>query len=488
MTTAAPVNTAAPDPVNALANFPLHEKQGMCFLSPATEILYGGAAGGGKSYLMRAAAIFWCCAIPGLQVYLFRRHFGDLLTNHMEGPRSFHVMLEPLRQAGRVKIIKQVIKFDNGSRIYLRHLQHEKNVYGFLGAEIHLLMFDELTTFTEKMYTFLRGRCRLGALKVPDEYKGLFPRIINGSNPGNIGHHWVKKYFVDKPESKDSEDYRYVLRTMRKEDGGMLRQYIPAVMTDNPTLVDNDPDYINKLEGLGDPALVEAMKNGDWNIIAGAMFGSVWRKHLHVRAPFDIPSHWKIWRSADDGFANPAVTVWMAQNPRTETIYVVKELHKCMMMPEDFAREVIRIDRELKVVDVDLNGNPLTPRYLDMILEGYIDSSAFDNTGSSPITRGKQMNNLGCRWKPVPKWPGSRIAGIQEFFRRLSINHKDPERKAGIQFFSNCVNCIRTIPALPRHATDVEDIMDDADDHDFDAVRYALQWRFPKFAITKFTT
>ena len=69
-------------------NLHLHPKQWGAFLSSATEILYGGAAGGGKSFLMRVAAIVWCAAIPGLQVYLFRRIREDLIKNHVEGPKG----------------------------------------------------------------------------------------------------------------------------------------------------------------------------------------------------------------------------------------------------------------------------------------------------------------------------------------------------------------------------------------------------------------
>jgi hypothetical protein len=86
-------------------NLALHAKQGEALNSQGTEILYGGAAGGGKSHLMRVAAILWCAAIPGLQVYLFRRIYDDLIKNHMEGPKGFRAMLAPWALAGFVRIV-----------------------------------------------------------------------------------------------------------------------------------------------------------------------------------------------------------------------------------------------------------------------------------------------------------------------------------------------------------------------------------------------
>ena len=94
---------------------------------------------------------------------------------------------------------------------------------------------------------------RPGSFKVPAQYKGLFPRILAGSNPGGIGHHWVKETFVDRGQ--------YNLCKVVNDEGGMLRQFIPAKMQDNPSLTENDPDYVKKLEGLG-----EAMKSDTYNV------------------------------------------------------------------------------------------------------------------------------------------------------------------------------------------------------------------------------
>ncbi len=105
-----------------------------------------------------------------------------------------------------------------------------------------------------------------------------------------------------------------------------------------------------------------------------------------------------------------------------------------------------------------------------------LDSAAFSQTGQTAITRGDQMNAAGCKWIPVEKWPGSRIARIKNFHQLLAPNPKAPG-KPGIVFFSNCRNAIRTIPALQCSQRDPEDVDDAGECHAFDGVTYACQYK-----------
>ena len=279
--------------------------------SKATEILYGGAAGGGKSFFLRVSAIRWCMEVPGIQAYIFRRTLPDLRQNHLRGPTSFHVLLSEMIDSGHVKFRSQENEFSfwNGSRIALGHVQYEDDVNKYHGAEIHVLLMDELTHFTSYIYSFLRSRVRVAGLDIPEKYKDLLPRIESGSNPGNVGHAWVKRAFVAprKPEE---------IWQTPNDEGGMTRQFIPAKLSDNPALEESDPMYLARLEGLANPALVKAMRDGDWDIIAGAAFDR-FRRGVHIIEPFELPRWWLRFMAIDWGSTKPFSVGWWAVSDGT---------------------------------------------------------------------------------------------------------------------------------------------------------------------------
>lgn len=453
----------------------LHQRQTEAFLSEATEILYGGAAGGGKSHLMRIAAIAWCTDIPGLQVYLFRRISDDLAKNHMEGPTGFPSLLGEWIDDGHVKInwSRNFIEFWNGAKIHLCHCQYEKDVTKYQGAEIHVLMLDELTHFTDKIYRYLRGRCRMGALQVADKYRGQFPRIIAGSNPGGVGHNWVKSTFIDGSPPM-------AVVKQKPDEGGMFRQFIPARLQDNPTLTATDPDYESRLEGLGNKALIRAMKMGDWNIISGGMFDDVWEEQIHVLTPFSIPSSWRVDRSFDWGSSKPFSVGWWAESDGTEAV-----MHDGTK--RTFPRGTLfriaewygwngRPNEGLKMSDSAI-AQGVVQRQADMSLAakvrpGPADSSIFDESnGDSPA---KIQERHGVRWEKADKSPGSRKRGWQLMRGRLIASRQERMEEPGLFIFETCRQFIRTFPVLPRSDRDPDDIDTDAEDHIADESRYRV--------------
>lgn len=450
----------------------LHRQQGRALRCPGQEILYGGAAGGGKSHLIRAAEIVWALSAPGLQCYLFRRTFPELVDNHLNGPGRFREMLARLVAKGLCRIAGKDIKFANGSAIHLRHLQHEKDLNAYQGTEIHVLGIDEATHFTESEYRYLRGRVRLGGWRPPDDCPWTFPRILLGTNPGGKGHHWAKRDFVDHGP--------YRIHRAAKDQGGMLRCFIPAKLDDNPSMLRNDPEYRERLEGLGDEVLVRALLDGDWEVVAGAMYGKTWRKDRHTCEPFPIPWEWPIWIGADDGFDAPAAFYWLTQDPRTKTVFVIRELYRAEMLPEDAAERIKRIHDEIPRCD---ERNPDRLYSNEEPIRGILDSAAFADSGQTrkkgekKTSRGDQLRKLGVRLKPCAKGAGSRALRAKNLHRMLATNPDDPAKRPRLIIFrGECPNLIRTLPTLSRDSKDRDAVDTDEEDHGFDGLTYGLQW------------
>ena len=448
----------------------LHAKQGVALETPATEVLYGGAAGGGKSHLIRAAAVMWCGMIPGLQVYLFRRLRDDLVKNHIEGPQGLRALLQPWARDGLCDIVEDEIRFWNGSKIYLCHCKDEKDRFKYLGAEIHVLLIDELTTFTDTIYRFLRSRVRMAGVSVPPSLAGMFPRILCGSNPGNVGHQWVKAAFIDARPPLATD------RTAAVE-GAMIRQFIPAKLSDNPSI---DPgDYSNKLEGLGSPALVKAMKDGDWNVVAGAFFPE-FETEKHVIAPRALPAYWHRFRAFDWGFARPFSVGW----------YAVSDGE----LP-DIPRGALIRYREWYGAQRDSNGTTIPnaglrltaeevadgiverergDAYNNRVISGVADPSIFAENGGPSIA--DRMAARKCFFRPADNMRIAQkgaISGWDHVRARLKGDGEQPS----LFLFSTCREAIRTIPPLQHDDARPEDLNTESEDHCADEIRYACASR-----------
>ena len=452
--------------------FALHPRQTTAYFTPADEMLYGGAAGGGKSHLIRQASVMDSLLIPGLQSYIFRRVRDDLFKNHVEGPKGLQRLAA--QSDGLFHVVADEVRFANSAKIYLAHCKDDKDRFKYQGAEIHVLNMDELTHFSEVVYRFLRSRNRLIGLKSPARLPGPYPRIRCGSNPGNIGHHWVKRAFIDGVQP-------YQLRRMPESEGGRLRQFIPAKMADNPDLMRDDPGYENALAGLGDPALVAAMRNGDWNVIAGAFFHEFLTAR-HVIAPRPIPAHWLRFRACDWGSAKPFSVGWYAVSDGSEDwaapgcIVRYREWYGCATDAEgNFQPDVgLRLDaRELGAGIVER-----TPKG-ERIAYGVIDPRAYARDGGPPIA--EELARAGVFFRRADNARVARagsVGGWDQVRRRLN---GDAEGRPLLLIFSTCVHLIRTLPALQYDEDNAEDVKDGAEDHAPDELRYACMSR-PRIA------
>lgn len=437
---------------------------------------------------MRVAAIVWCAQIPGLQVYLFRRIKDDLVKNHIEGPKGLRAILAPWVNAKLVEIIEEEIRFWNGSKIYLCHCKDEKDRWKYLGAEIHVLLIDELTTFTDVIYRFLRSRVRAVGLNLSETLKGCFPRILCGSNPGGIGHHWVKAAFIDGAQAMQ-------LRQMHDEEGAMLRQYIPAKLADNPSMASDDPSYRGRLRGLGSPALVKAMEEGDWNIVAGAFFAE-FSTARHVLQPFAIPDHWVRLRAADWGSAKPFSIGWYAVSdgtlriPRWDgwsempgpltiprgALIKYREWYGMQKGQPNVGLKITAekvadgiLERELK--ERDSRGKPI----YEKIDYSVLDPAAFSHDGGPSIAERMATRKVYFQHADNARVSARGAMGGWDLLRQRLEG--DETALPMLYFFSTCTETIRTLPSLQHDEHRPEDVDTDSEDHAGDETRYACAAR-----------
>ena len=456
----------------------LHEKQGVALNTPATEVLYGGAAGGGKSHLIRVATIIWCSMIPGLQVYIFRRIFEDLVKNHIEGPKGFRNLLAPWVNNGIVVMVDDEIRFWNGSKIYLCHCKDEKHRYKYHGSEIHVLIIDELTTFTEVIYRYLRFRVRMVGIKLDKQYQGMFPRILCSSNPGNIGHSWVKRAWINEHPKME------VWKTPDSE-GGMLRQYIPAKLEDNPSMESDDPAYRQRMRGLGSKELVRAMEDGDWDVIAGAYFAE-WAYDRHTIAPFTPPDTWPRFMACDWGSAKPFSFGWYAVS-NGDIEFPHGHLYEGEMIPRGCIvryREFYGMNPEQTNVglkwhadrvakQVKINNGP------DKLLYRAADPSMFKEDGGPSMA--ETFRKCGVDLRAADN---RRIPGWDQVRYRLEGDQGE-NGPPMLLVTQNCVHLIRTLPEMQHDGIRPEDLDSDMEDHAVDELRYACMSRFrPREAVS----
>lgn len=423
--------------------------------SPANEILYGGAAGPGKSHALRMEALVWCLRVPKLKAYLFRRTFPELESNHILQIADMFP-----KELGKYKEQKRRFEFVNGSILHFCHAQHEADIQQYQGAEIHLLIIDELTTFTMFQYDYLRARCRC-ALKVPSQYRHKIPGIICASNPGGVGHHFCKQRWVDSAKP-------YQCWRTPKNEGGMLRQYIPGLLEDNTILMETDPGYISRLDALPEPFRT-AYRDGDWDIFLGQAF-SFSRKH-HICDPVPIPDSAEIYMTFDWGFAKPYSVGYWWTDPDGRA-YRCAEIYGCLRgqpdtglrhTDDDIAERICDLEKKMGISDTKTVAGQtvlIQKRRITRLADPTCFNKKPDYRGGGQGPATSQIF-LAHGIKLLPGDP-DRLLKIRAFHSRLRI--PDTGEKPMMQVYDTCKDFIRTIPLLqndPNHPEDVDTRMED---------------------------
>lgn len=264
----------------------------------ARQILYGGAAGGGKSHAIRWDGILACLEYPGLNAFLFRRTYKQLVQNHV-----LRIVAELPRSVGR--LVDDSFKFQNGSVLHLCHCNDLLSYLDHQGSEMHWLGIDEGSLFFPIQLIELRARVRLGGFREKMNGNRYYPRMVIGSNPGGPGHSFLKRTFIDPaPPMTVFKD------TLMANELGLEPWetcYIPARMADNRFL---DSDYGVQFAGMN-PARAKALRDGDWDTVEGAVLFNLSRQRHGIK-PFTPPEHWVRFMSLDWGTAKPFSVGWYA--------------------------------------------------------------------------------------------------------------------------------------------------------------------------------
>lgn len=425
------------------------------FLAAAErEVLYGGSAGGGKTFSLIADPMRYFDN-PNFNGLILRRtndELREIIWKTQElYPKAF--------KGAKWQEKKSQWVFPSGARLWLTYLERDEDVLRYQGQAFSYIAFDELTQHpTPFAWNYMRSRLRTTDPNLPIFMRGT-------TNPGGPGHAWVKQMFIDPAPAntpfiatdlETGEELRYP-DTHPEKPGQPLfkRRFIPASLYDNPYLA-NDGAYEANLLSLPEMQRRQLLE-GDWAVATGAAFPE-FRQSVHVVDPFEIPDTWRRFRSCDYGYSSFSAVHWFAIDPSYETLIVYRELYVSKHTGRDLAQAVMEAERG------------------ENISYGILDSSCWHNRGQIGPSIAEEMISMGCRWRPSDRTAGARIAGKNRFHEVLKV---DPETDmAGIVFFNTCRQIIADLPVIPSDPKGSDDIDPRyASDHAYDSVRYGIMSR-----------
>ena len=402
------------------------------FNGKARWILYGGARGGAKSHYLRWLAYLCCLRFPGFQVVLLRRTYPELEKSHLR------------RVPGEVAKIKAdpvlsakppVVRFKNGSILEFGHCQDEGAIENYLSAEYHMILFDEVGTFTEDMVI------RIGSSARPTS-NDFRPCIVAATNPGSrwIYDRWIiKEVDRDRYPNYDPEDYCF----------------IQSKLEDNPY---PDPEYERFLDSL-DPVTKAAWRDGRWDLFEGQFF-SEFRSELHVRT-LEIPPDVPRIGGLDWGYAKPGVLLWAVVLPDGH-LHIEREYKFTQQLAEDVALTAQQMSRDYGIRSF----GPIAA-----------DPSMWIRTGQSGESIAETFARAGM---PLMRANHERVNGWQRVRHWLRTA---PDGVPWLTIDPGCTYGLRTLPAATFDKTNHEDLDTDGDDHWIDACRYLSMSRPAPFRI-----
>ena len=419
------------------------------------DVLYGGAAGGGKSFALLADPLRYCHN-SNHRGLLLRRTL-DELTELIDKSRQLYTKAFP---GAKFRESKSTWHFPSGATIWFTYLDRDKDVTRFQGQAFNWIGIDEITQYpTPYVWDYLRSRLRATDPELQDS---LYMRCT--ANPGGVGGWWVKKMYIDS-RTENVAFPAYDIDTMKPftwpsghEKAGQplfYRKFVPARLTDNPHLM-ADGQYEAMLRSLPEVER-KRLLDGDWDVAEGAAFPEFSRAR-HVVEHFELPTNWPRIRAADYGYASPSAVLWGAID-WDNNIWIYRELYAKHLTAEDLAAKILEVEQL----------DPL-PHYT------VLDSSCWNKTGMGPSIAETMMRS-GVRWTPSDR---NRIQGKMEIHRRLADDPYTNEPR--LRIFSSCQHTIKQLAGIPLSKNNSEDVDTKAEDHAYDALRYMLMTRMSGYA------
>lgn len=422
------------------------------------EILFGGSVGPGKTDCI-IAMMLRDIEHPHYHGLIIRRTFPQLQEIIDRCCRLYPYM------GGVWTVGNKRWVFPSGAIIDIGHMNHEVDKYNYLGKEYHRVAFDELTMFTESQYLYLFSRVRTTDPNIPCQ-------IISASNPGSIGHNWVKDRF--RPGERD-------LKTYYDPKTGLSRVFVPATVKDNPTLFENDEEYTSRLEVFPDLER-DRMRHGIWDAFEGQVFGEL-SKDAHGYEDFDIPPEWERICVFDWGYASPFSVGWYAVD-YDGVLWRYREFYGCRReetgedQGADEGLKMAAWQVAKKILELE-NGEKIRMRIADPSIWHPRPRSRRGEARGPTIE--EDFAGEGIYFI---KADNDRTHGKQQVHKRLQID-REIDKDTGeilsempmLKVANSCKGFWRTMPALYADERNREDVDTNQEDHIYDEVRYMCMAR-----------
>lgn len=429
-------------------------KQEIALERPEFEVMFGGSRGPGKT----DTGLVWLIGedyAPGRPLITHPRYRALVIRKNAEDLADWIDRAFRFYKGFGVDIAYKpaILRFPKyGSVIRTGHLKDEQSYTKYMGQEFPRMLIEELTQIPfEKRYLQLIASCRS---TIPE----IKPQVFATTNPGGLGHAWVKKRFVDPAPP---------MTPFRDPISNRTRIFIPATVDDNPILAKLDPDYVKMLDALkdSDEELWKAWRLGSWDVFAGQYFRE-WRQDLHICNPF-IPNK------------NNVIIGGMDWGRTAPFSFHLAEVSKIIYNERSFYRvktffEVYGTDKTPKewweAINKELKTYKLEPKDIAWVqADPAMFTKSLDNTISIADQFIKADNTFGYKLKPASN---DRLGGWTNYHTWLSLA---PDKLPYYQVTSSCLNLIRTLPELVHDENKVEDVDSNGEDHAPDDQRYMLK-------------